>query len=204
MPRLGGAHPEPLATLTYFLALFPPGAYKPPPPISDNGPISYYFVCLLLEIVLLPMGPNRMKQAEAVGRGVSGVGFVEGDPEKTVGARVLLALARVLEGLLLDLRRPGSAVRPYADIVLRCLVTLFLGEEGFLAVRVRALVLCRCWPPWQPPTHAGALSFRVSPTNTIWVFFCFPSKTSFAFIKRTSPRLHLGVAAKVHVSSAML
>ncbi|CAM9542999.1 unnamed protein product, partial [Ectocarpus sp. 12 AP-2014] len=75
------------------------------------------------------------EEAEAVGRGVSGVGFVEGDPKKTVGARVLLALARVLEGLLLDLRRPGSAVRPYADIVLRCLVTLFLGEEGFLAVR---------------------------------------------------------------------
>ncbi|CBJ33221.1 calmodulin-like myosin-light chain [Ectocarpus siliculosus] len=75
------------------------------------------------------------EEAEAVGRGVSGVGFVEGDPKKTVGARVLLALARVLEGLLSDLRRPGSAVRPYADIVLRCLVTLFLGEEGFLAVR---------------------------------------------------------------------
>ncbi len=62
---------------------------------------------------------------------------MEGDPSKTVGARVLLALARVLEVLLLDLRRPGSAVRPYVDVVLRCLVTLFLGEEGSLADRVR-------------------------------------------------------------------
>lgn len=75
-------------------------------------------------------------QAEAVGHGVKGVGFVEGDCRKTVGARVLLALARVLEGLLLDLRRADSAVAPYTDVVLRCLVTLFLGEEGFLAVRV--------------------------------------------------------------------
>lgn len=82
------------------------------------------------------MVQTRSNQAETVGRGVSGVGFVEGDPSKTVGARVLLALARVLEGLLLDLSRPGSAVRPYTDVVLRCLVTLFLGEEGFLAVRV--------------------------------------------------------------------
>lgn len=65
-----------------------------------------------------------------------GVGFVEGDPSKTVGARVLLALARVLEGLLLDLRKPGNAVRPYIDVVLRCLVTLYLGEEGSLAVMV--------------------------------------------------------------------
>lgn len=73
----------------------------------------------------------------AVGRGVSGVGFVEGDPSKTVGARVLLALARVLEGLLSDLRKAGSTVRPYVDVVLRCLVTLFLGEEGSLAVMVR-------------------------------------------------------------------
>ena len=69
---------------------------------------------------------------------MSGVGFVEGDPAKTVGARVLLALARVLEVLLLDLTRPGSVVRPYVDVVLRCLVTLFLGEEGCLAVRVCA------------------------------------------------------------------
>lgn len=75
-------------------------------------------------------------QAEAVGRGVSGVGFVEGDPAKTVGSRVLLALARVLEALLSDLTRPGSVVRPYVDVVLRCLVTLFLGEEGSLAVKV--------------------------------------------------------------------
>lgn len=67
---------------------------------------------------------------------------MEGDPSKTVGARVLLALARVLEVLLLDLRRPGSVVRPYVDVVLRCLVTLFLGEEGSLAVRVRT-----CWDP---------------------------------------------------------
>lgn len=63
---------------------------------------------------------------------------MEGDPTKTVGARVLLALARVLEALLLDLRRPGSVVHPYVDVVLRCLVTLFLGEEGSLAVRVCA------------------------------------------------------------------
>ena len=76
-------------------------------------------------------------QSEAVGRGVPGVGFVEGDPHKTIGARVLLALARVLEELLLDLRVADSAVRPYADVVLRCLVTLFLAEEGLLAVRVR-------------------------------------------------------------------
>eukprot|EP00752_Nemacystus_decipiens_P008770 g7826.t1 len=75
------------------------------------------------------------EEADAVGRGISGVGFVEGDPKKTVGARVLLSVARVLEVLLMDLRRPGSAVRPYVDVVLRCLVTLFLGEEGSLAVR---------------------------------------------------------------------
>lgn len=50
---------------------------------------------------------------------------------------MLLALARVLEELLLDLRVADSAVRPYADVVLRCLVTLFLAEEGLLAVRVR-------------------------------------------------------------------
>lgn len=81
-------------------------------------------------------------KAEAVGRGVSGVGFVQGDPTKTVGARVFLALARVLEVLLLDLRRRGSAVRPYVDVVLRCLVTLFLGEEGSLALRVRAETPC--------------------------------------------------------------
>lgn len=94
------------------------------------------------------MVPHRSNQAETVGRGVSGVGFVEGDPSKTVGARVLLALARVLEGLLLDISRPGSAVRPYTDVLLRCLVTLFLGEEGFLAVRVRALSLfCHCRRP---------------------------------------------------------
>lgn len=79
------------------------------------------------------MGPD---QAEAVGRGVAGVGFVEGDPSKTVGVRVLLTLASVLEGLLFDLRRADSAVRPYTDVVLRCLVTLFLGEKGFLAARV--------------------------------------------------------------------
>lgn len=72
---------------------------------------------------------------------MSGVGFVEGDPTKTVGARVLLALARVLEVLLLDLGRPGSVVRPYVDVVLRCLVTLFLGEDGSLAVRVGAETL---------------------------------------------------------------
>lgn len=76
-------------------------------------------------------------QSEAIGRGVPGVGFVEGDPHKTVGARVLLALARVLEELLLDLRVADSAVEPYADVVLRCLVTLFVAEEGLLAVRVR-------------------------------------------------------------------
>lgn len=68
---------------------------------------------------------------------------MEGDPSKTVGARVLLALTRVLEGLLLNLRKPGSAVRPYIDVVLRCLVTLFLGEEGSLAVMVRDF----CNPP---------------------------------------------------------
>lgn len=62
---------------------------------------------------------------------------MEGDPRKTVGARVLLALARVLEELLVDLRVANSAVGPYADVVLRCLATLFLGEGGLLAVRVR-------------------------------------------------------------------
>lgn len=81
--------------------------------------------------------PTSRHQAEAVGHGVKGVGFVEGDRRKPIGARVLLALARVLEGLLLDLRRADSAVAPYTDVVLRCLATLFLGEEGFLAVRVR-------------------------------------------------------------------
>lgn len=75
-------------------------------------------------------------QAQAVGRGAAGVGFVEGDPRKPVGVRVLLSLARVLEGLLLNLRKADSAVRPYTDVILRCLVTLFLAEEGFLAVGV--------------------------------------------------------------------
>lgn len=72
-----------------------------------------------------------------MGRGLAGVGFVEGDPSRTVGARVLLALARVLEALIYDLKRADSAVSPYADVLLRCLVSLFLGEEGLLAVRVR-------------------------------------------------------------------
>eukprot|EP00903_Cladosiphon_okamuranus_P006300 g6178.t1 len=90
---------------------------------------------ILMRVSALALRFLDREEAEAVGRGVSGVGFVEGDPSKTVGARVLLALARVLEVLLLDLRRPGSVVRPYVDVVLRCLVTLFLGEEGSLAVR---------------------------------------------------------------------
>lgn len=81
--------------------------------------------------------PSSRHQAGAIGHGVKGVGFVEGDRRKPIGARILLALARVLEGLLLDLRRADSAVAPYTDVVLRCLTTLFLGEEGFLAVRVR-------------------------------------------------------------------
>lgn len=81
---------------------------------------------------------------------------MEGDPTKTVGARVLLALARVLEALLLDLRRPGSVVRPYVDVVLRCLVTLFLGEEGSLAVRVCAD------PPFVSPLCREVQQFQQS------------------------------------------
>ena len=53
---------------------------------------------------------------------------------------MLLALVRVLEELLLDLRVTDSAVGPYVDVVLRCLVTLFLAEEGLLAVRVRTSI----------------------------------------------------------------
>lgn len=176
--------PEPLVTLSYtcILALFSTGVYSHPSH-SPTAVLNYFIVCLIYEIVLFPTGPNRMKQAEAIGRGVSGVGFVEGDPKKTVGARVLLALARVLEGLLLDLRRPGSVVRPYADIVLRCLVTLFLGEEGFLAVRVRALGLCRCLPHRQPPTKTGAFSFEYLVQIPYVVLFRFSSKTGFAVMK---------------------
>lgn len=81
---------------------------------------------------------SNLNQGGAVGRGVAGVGFVEGDPCKTVGVRVLLILARVFEGLLLELKGADSAVRPYTDVVLRCLVSLFLGEEGCLAARVSA------------------------------------------------------------------
>lgn len=62
---------------------------------------------------------------------------MEGDPCKTVGARVLLAMATVFEGLISELKSIDSPVSPYVDVVLRCLVSLFLGEEGLLAVRVR-------------------------------------------------------------------
>lgn len=75
-------------------------------------------------------------QANEVGRGLPGVGFVEGDPCTTVGARVLLAMARVLEGLVFGLTSADSPVSPYVDVVLRCLVSLYLGEEGLLAVKV--------------------------------------------------------------------
>lgn len=76
-------------------------------------------------------------QANKAGRGVEGIGFVEGDPLKTVGTRILLALGGVLNEFLRDLRRSDSAIQPYTDVILRCLVSLFLGEEGCIAVRVR-------------------------------------------------------------------
>lgn len=103
-----------------------------PQPTSVGIPMFAFTAAPVIgHLCLLP------EQADAVGRGLLGVGFVEGDPCTTVGARVLLALARVLETLLFELRSIDSAVSPYADVVLRCLVSLFLGEEGVLAVRVR-------------------------------------------------------------------
>lgn len=78
---------------------------------------------------------------------------MEGDPRKTVGARVLLALAKVLEELLVNLRVTDNVVGPYADVVLRCLVTLYLGEGGCLAVRVCTCIYsnanprCRSYEP---------------------------------------------------------
>ncbi|CAM9744831.1 unnamed protein product [Scytosiphon promiscuus] len=116
---------------------------------------------VLLRATALALKFLDREEAETVGRGISGVGFVEGDPSKTVGARVLLALARVLEGLLLDLSRPGSAVRPYTDVVLRCLVTLFLGEEGFLPVRYGHIGLPRFGRPGAAARSSSSSSMIV-------------------------------------------
>ncbi|CAM9632944.1 unnamed protein product, partial [Phaeothamnion confervicola] len=60
-------------------------------------------------------------------------GFVEGDPQMTVGTRILLALRRIFEGLAWDLRRPDSPAAPYVDLILRCVTSLYMGEEGALA-----------------------------------------------------------------------
>lgn len=53
------------------------------------------------------------------------------------GAGVLRALARVLEELVPQLQGAKGPVARYTDVVLRCLVSLFLVEEGWLAARVR-------------------------------------------------------------------
>lgn len=82
---------------------------------------------------------RALAQANKTGRGGEGVGYVQGNPLKTVGTRILLALAGVLDEFLRDLRRSDSIVQPYTDVILRCLVSLFLGEEGCLAVRVSKL-----------------------------------------------------------------
>lgn len=79
-------------------------------------------------------------QADTFGHRFTDVGFMEGDSRKTGGARVLLALAGVLEALVSQLQRADSAIAPYTDMVLRCLVSLFLLEEGFLAVQVRGSI----------------------------------------------------------------
>ncbi|CAM9321091.1 unnamed protein product [Discosporangium mesarthrocarpum] len=76
-----------------------------------------------------------LEEARTAGRAIPGVGFVEGDPNRSIGSRILLILIRTLRNIISDLSRNDSPVAAYVDVLLRCLTSLYMGEEGALAVK---------------------------------------------------------------------